>query len=72
MKAVVVAKIVQETLRASSNFSTAHWLHHPMNVKNQVLILKYSHLPLTSLRWTILEQLALYTDEGQLIARRCR
>ena len=35
-------------------------------------ILKYLHLPLTFLKWTILDQLALSTDEGQLIARRCR
>ena len=33
MKPVVVAKILQETLRASWNFSSTHWLHHPMNVK---------------------------------------
>ena len=33
---------------------------------------KYLHLPLTFLRWPILDQLALSTDEGQLIARRCR
>ena len=32
----------------------------------------YLHLPLTFLRWTFLDQLALSTDEGQLIARRCR
>ena len=33
MKPVVVAKILQEALRASWNFSSAHWLHHLMNVK---------------------------------------
>ena len=32
----------------------------------------YLHFPLTSLRWTILDQLALSIDEGQLIARHCR
>ena len=32
----------------------------------------YLHLPLTFFRWTILDQLDLSTDEGQLIARRCR
>ena len=32
---------------------------------------QYVIFTLTSLRWTILDQLALYTDEGQLIARRC-
>ena len=37
-----------------------------------ILKLKYLHLPLTFLRWTILDQLALSTDEGQLIARCCR
>ena len=37
MKPVVVAKILQEAW----NFSSAHWLHYPMNVKkNQFLILK--------------------------------
>ena len=40
MEPVVVAKIVQEALRASWNFSFGHWLHHPKNVKNQILILK--------------------------------
>ena len=35
------------------------------------IINEYLHLPLTFLRWTILDQLALSTDEGQLIARRC-
>ena len=35
-------------------------------------IYEYLHLPLTFLKWTILDQLALSTDEGQLIARRCR
>ena len=33
MKPGVVSKILQEALRASCNFSSAHWLHHPMNVK---------------------------------------
>ena len=33
MKPVVVAKILQEALRVLWNFSSAHWLHHPMNVK---------------------------------------
>ena len=46
------------------------------HARKSILILLFSdiyiHLPLTSLRWTILDQLALYTDEGQLIARRCR
>ena len=32
---------------------------------------EYLHLPLTFLRWTILDQLALSTDECQLIVRRC-
>ena len=41
MKPVVIAKILQEALRASWNFSDDHWLHHPMNVKNQILILKW-------------------------------
>ena len=40
MKPVVVAKI----LRASWNYSSAHWLHHPMNEKNQSLILKYPYI----------------------------
>ena len=40
MEPVVIAKILQEALRASWNFSSAHWLHHPMNVKYQILILK--------------------------------
>ena len=34
-------------------------------------IILYLHLPLTFRRWTILDQLASSTDEGQLIARRC-
>ena len=42
MKPVVVAKILQEALRASWNSSSAHWLHHPMNVKNLNLIFKWS------------------------------
>ena len=33
MKPVVVAKILQEAFRASRNFSSAHWIHHPMNVR---------------------------------------
>ena len=33
MKLVVVAKILQEVLQASWNFSSNHYLHHPMNVK---------------------------------------
>ena len=33
MKPEVVDKILQEALRASWNFSSAYWLHHPMNVK---------------------------------------
>ena len=33
MKPVVVAKILQEVLHASWNISSAHWLHHMMNVK---------------------------------------
>ena len=36
------------------------------------LICLYLHLPLTFLRWTILDQLASNTDEGQLIMWRCR
>ena len=49
MKPVFVAKILQEALRASWNFGSSHWLHHPMNVKkkkkkkkkkNHILILK--------------------------------
>ena len=30
---LVVAKILQESLSASWNFSSAHWLHHPLTVK---------------------------------------
>ena len=41
MKPVVVAKILQEAIRTSWNFSSAHWFHHPMNVKNQILILRW-------------------------------
>ena len=37
-----------------------------------VLISEYLHLPLTFLRWNILDQLASYTDEGQLIMWRYR
>ena len=33
MKPEVVSKILHEALRTSWNFSSAHWLHHPMNVK---------------------------------------
>ena len=33
MKPVVVAKILQEALHTSWNFSFTHWLHHPMKVK---------------------------------------
>ena len=32
----------------------------------------YLHLPLTFLRWTISDQLASYTDKGQVIMWRCR
>ena len=39
MKPVVVVKI-----RASWNFSSAHWLHNPMNGKNHILILKWKYL----------------------------
>ena len=35
MEPVVVAKILQEW-----NLSSSHCLHHPMNVKNQILFLK--------------------------------
>ena len=41
MNPVVVAKILQEALRASWNFSSAHWLHHVKTSKNQILILKW-------------------------------
>ena len=33
---------------------------------------QYLHLPLTFLRWIILDQLASYTDERQMIMWRCR
>ena len=33
MKLVVVTKMLQEALLASWNLSSAHWLHHLMNVK---------------------------------------
>ena len=33
MKPVVLAKILQEALCASWNFSFTHWLHHLMNIK---------------------------------------
>ena len=33
MKPVVVAKILQEALHDSWNFSSSHWLHHAMNIK---------------------------------------
>ena len=46
MKPVVVAKILQGALCASWDFSSAHWLHHPINVKKkQILILKYMYIP---------------------------
>ena len=32
-----------------------------------IFIYKYLYLPLTFLRWAILDQLASYTNEGQLI-----
>ena len=35
MKPVVVAKILQEALRALWNFSFVHRLHHPMNAKKK-------------------------------------
>ena len=49
MEPVVVAKILQEALRASWNFSSAHWLHHPMNVTKTILILKISTANICSL-----------------------
>ena len=46
-------------------YETVHFIWLGVAVTSQ-----YLHLPLTSLRWTILDQLASYTDEGQLIKRR--
>ena len=39
LKLEVIAKILQKVLHASWNFSSAHQLHHPLNVENQILIL---------------------------------
>ena len=56
MKPVVVAKILQEAFRASWNFSSVHRLHHPMNVKNQILILKIEIGPIFFQRLSSLDQ----------------
>ena len=49
MKLVVVAKILQEAHLTSWNFSSVHWLHHPMNVKNQISIINSKQ----ETNWTI-------------------
>ena len=50
----------------TSSMNEAGWSKtiHLRNVRGKD---KYLHLLLTSLRWTILDQQALYTDEDQLI-----
>ena len=44
-----------------------HCIYMSMNVRKMKFIMKYLHLPLTFLRWTISDQQASYFDEGQLI-----
>ena len=44
-----------------------HCIYTSMNVRKMKFIMKYLHLPLTFLRWTISDQQASYSDEGQLI-----
>ena len=57
--------ISEAILMRTHNMFLSLWRTQKLSFINQ-----YLHLPLTFLRWTILDQLASYTDEGRLIMWR--